>query len=164
MIYITYFFPDSYLSGCVLFSPQQCTSSLQISLKLRYNHPDDSLYLDHGCIFPLKPKEGKRGTDTIYVLKFGKAVLDVMWWYPVDPNLTCHADKIVNVGQNHGANKISKFSYEVLLCWKRSGTWLCLYEVGVAVEQLNYLLVSWVVGKSSPGTPCWGNNQKTLLC
>lgn len=65
----------------------------------------------------------------------------------MDPNLTCHADKVVSVDQNHRANTISKFSYEVLLCRKRLRRWLCLPEVRVAVEQLNYLLVSCMSGE-----------------
>lgn len=68
-----------------------------------------------------------------------------MWCCSVDTDLTCHADMRVSVGQRLGANKIVKFSCEVLLCSKEElRTLLWLYEVRMAVEQLNYLLVSYM--------------------
>lgn len=49
------------------------------------------------------------------------------------------------MGQKLGANKILKFSYEAILCSKEKlRTWLCLYKVTMAVDELNYLLVSYM--------------------
>lgn len=87
----------------------------------------------------------KRLLMLLNALKFGKAALVVMWCCSVDTDLTCHADMRVSVGQRLGANKILKFSCEVLLCSKEElRTLLWLYEVTMAVEQLNYLLVSYM--------------------